>query len=116
MNDPYYNGRIIIFLRLPGQTEEIRTAIDLDPDCFQSFRPLPKCREIDPRDEAVARNQAAERRGLARDLADSLTAAILEAVESNDMVNGYTKEEDREFYSPPAGYGVVPPEYGIRRP
>jgi hypothetical protein len=78
---------------------KVRRAVQIDRYVGRCFEPLHKDHDfpgmLDAR--ADAWRQREERRRLAADVARTLTAALLEAVEAEDPRKGYSAKENREW-------------------
>lgn len=75
--------------------------VQVDRLIAESFRPLPRDREIIPSSRREAENQDRDRRQLARIIGDQIAQmiyeSIVEAIESGDPQMGYSPEEWRRI-------------------
>lgn len=73
----------------------LQASVQIDPMDYRTLAPLPRDHDFpgDIRAFSMASRQRNDREWLVANLAKQLQATILEAIESQDTVNGYKKTE-----------------------
>ena len=102
---PYKDVKITVYVDLPWHSEPIAKCIDIEARHIgECLKPLPRDREILPESAREAIHQTMQRTRLINlvsgELAEDLTKAILEAIESRDPQNGYSPEEWKRISQP----------------
>lgn len=96
--------KVTVTIQPPGFGEPFNVAIDLDRHTFD-LNALPRAREIVAQDAYAAMKQLADRdlasKFISQQLAPMLSGMILQALEQQDTINGYPREEFLEFGKPP---------------
>lgn len=106
------NYEITLEVAFPFPGKRHATRIELDESEFRCFRPLPTNREIAYPDAARGEAQQEERRQRIAQVAARLASALVEAIESQDTIQGYSRDEWKKMHAPewqsPPGYQFDP--------
>ena len=97
------NLEVALSIRMPNGGKVLRVALQLSEHLFEkSLAPLPPDRELPLAVQSRIRagEQQRMRRLIARDMAEQITAKMLELIEKEDPRHGYSPEEWKHIQGP----------------